>query len=60
MGDFDAFAAAVSAAADVKESPPKYRRKLRNNQKHLERRRAKKLQKKDGKYIAQLYVLYHI
>ena len=49
MGDFDAFAAAVSAAAGVKEFPKKYRKKLRNNWTQLERRRAKKVQEKDGK-----------
>ena len=49
MGDFDAFVAAVKAEAAVKEFPKKYRKKLRNNWTQLERRRAKKVQKKDGK-----------
>ena len=49
MGDFDAFVAAVKAEAAVKEFTKKYRKKLRNNWTQLERRRAKKVQKKDGK-----------
>ena len=49
MGDFDAFETAVKAEAGVKEFPKKYRQKLRNNWKHLKRRRAREEQKKDGK-----------
>ena len=49
MADFDAFETAVKAEAAVKEFPKKYRQKLRNNWTQLERRRAKNVQKKDGK-----------
>ena len=49
MGDFDAFVAAVKAEAAVKEFPQKNRQKLRNNWTQLERRRAKNVQKMDGK-----------